>query len=71
MMPGVKTFVVRLYVPFEPEQRTAGVLLRGLVEEVGNGRHAVFSDGSELLAFLADAEAEAQAEAELSERSSS
>jgi hypothetical protein len=69
MMPGVKTFVLRLYVPSEPEQRTAAMLLRGLVEEVGSGRHAVFSDGTELLAFLAAIHGDR--EPELSERSSS
>ena len=49
----MKTFVVRLFVPIEPEPLQAGATLRGLVEEIGADRTANFADGHELLAFLA------------------
>lgn len=51
----MKTFVVRLFVPVEPEPSEAGPMLRGLVEEIGADRRANFADGHELLAFLATA----------------
>jgi len=54
-MGGMKTFVVRLFVPVEPEPPQAGATLRGLVEEIGIDRSASFADGLELLAFLATA----------------
>jgi hypothetical protein len=67
-MGDVKTFVVRLFVPLEPEPRADGASLRGLVEEVGTGGRATFAGGQELLAFLAAAKAD---EAEAPGRSSS
>jgi len=51
----MKTFVVRLFVPVDPEPPQASGTLRGLVEEIGAGRRASFADGHELLAFLAAA----------------
>jgi hypothetical protein len=52
----MKTFVVRLFVPAEPEPSAgSGPLLRGLVEEIGSSRSGGFADGEELLAFLATA----------------
>ncbi|HUE95449.1 MAG TPA: hypothetical protein VMN39_02265 [Longimicrobiaceae bacterium] len=50
---GVKTFVVRLFVPAEAEAHVAAGQLRGLVEEIGSDRRARFGKTRELLAFLA------------------
>ena len=58
----MKTFVVRLFVPVQPEPPEAGSMLRGLVEEIGVDRSASFADGHELLAFLATAGSERQGE---------
>lgn len=47
------TYVVRIWVPAEPEEESVAHGLHGTVEEVGSRRAATFSDGGELLAFLA------------------
>ncbi|MBI4172749.1 MAG: hypothetical protein HY511_08300 [Actinobacteria bacterium] len=52
-MTGVKTFVIRLFVPAEQEFRSDA--LHGVIEEVAGGRSAVFGDGEELLTFLEQA----------------
>lgn len=66
-MGGVKTFVVRLFVPAEPAPSAGDASFHGLVEEIGSTRSGGFADGEELLAFLATSTA--GREAELSERS--
>lgn len=49
-MAGVKTFVVRLFVPGGLEGPSG--VLRGVVEDVTGGRRGTFADGEELLALL-------------------
>lgn len=49
-MAGVKTFVVRLFVP-EGLDGPSDVL-RGVVEDVAGGHRGTFADGEELLALL-------------------
>lgn len=49
-MGGMKTFVVRLFVPAEHEPRPAA--MQGFVEDVTSGRRSSFADDRELLAFL-------------------
>lgn len=53
MMGGVKTFVVRLFVPAENGNDPASDALHGIVEDVANGSSVRFASGRELLAFLA------------------
>ena len=65
----MKTFVVRLYVPAEPEPRPSGAKLCGIAEEIATGRRASFAGDRELLAFLADAAGDR--ETDLPERSAS
>jgi len=64
----MRTFVVRLFVPVEPNSAAVDGTLRGLVEEIGTTRTAGFAGGEELLAFLGAAETER--EPEPAERSS-
>jgi hypothetical protein len=49
----VLTYVVRIWVPAEPDGEEGRLGLHGTVEEVGSRRTATFGDGEELLAFLA------------------
>ena len=56
-----ETFVVRLFVPLEPDHG-ADDDLHGVVEEVGSENHQSFTGGTELLSFLAAARAHHEAE---------
>jgi hypothetical protein len=49
-MGGMKTFVIRLFVPAGPGLPSG--VLHGVVEEIAAGRSAPFGGGEELLAFL-------------------
>jgi len=51
---AVKTFVVRIFVPAQPEPRLT-TKLHGLVDEVGTDRSVAFDGGEELLAVLRSA----------------
>jgi hypothetical protein len=47
----VKTFVVRIFVPAQPDPQVT-TKLHGLVDEVGTDRSVTFDGGEELLAVL-------------------
>lgn len=51
----METFVVRVWVPAEPEPEAVEPALHGLVERVGDGRPRPFADGEALLALLREA----------------
>lgn len=52
-MPGMTTFVVRLYSPELPVD-PVDLDLRGIVEAVSTGQARTFRNGAELLAVLAE-----------------